>query len=544
MAELKTDASNVALSNFFTHPKGGVPIQLSRAADAKMLWRSPASTLNDQQMLNSFALTVTDEGKFGDCVGWADRYGGSGLGANEGSGRAAYVNGAYVKGVGRTPLIGSFEDKWHTTGLCFVDEAMRECVFSNIFDAESTWGAANIIAVIDLGVAPELDFEPSSDYCGRRVLLVRQNVIRPAHFERAVGIVTNDSFVGETDEQRVDRNVDWGIRNIKPSFDHQYREFWMRWGEQLVYQFVHRITQTSPTTSNIALDGRLLDFGAARSIPDWGSYVPGPHRPASGTEISQLSAFLEQAAHDVFTRSSPGCNLSDVVKDIIEKVVARVNYLTIIEVLGLIGFRRATVTQWLNAEGAAERALKAIGYYVKNAQRTFSYGEVWPEDDARWDLPRVWSKNPTRGLGPLRAVAEELLACVCDEPIQDRCLFRTRSRPELAHSIINNKIRSNFNGIDYDCQSFSRFLNKTVAENRRISRIEPRFLRPIGFCVGDGGSVALFEGRDNSLWGVDEGNQQKSPVRRIAKITDQYVFFEDSNVHYGESAFSATSRLT
>src|ERR1700681_3918252 len=55
-------------------------------------------------------------------VALADRYGGMGIGPNGGSGRAGYLAGVHIKGIGPTDLIGSGNDGFHATGSMYLQE--------------------------------------------------------------------------------------------------------------------------------------------------------------------------------------------------------------------------------------------------------------------------------------------------------------------------------------------------------------------------------------------------------------------------------------
>ena len=135
-------------------------------------------------------------------VGYADRYGGSGIGLNGGSGRAAVVNGYLVKGVGRTPLVSSLTDESHASGGAYLEESIRETIFAEIVRAEFPCSAIPVLAIIDTGLIQIFE-ESAGPKMERRTLLIRPSFIRPAHFERATAYFSGNPKEGQQDTLRV-----------------------------------------------------------------------------------------------------------------------------------------------------------------------------------------------------------------------------------------------------------------------------------------------------------------------------------------------------
>jgi len=234
-------------------------------------------------------------------VGWADRYGGTGIGSSGGSGRSVFLNGYHVKGVGKTPLIGAKADSVHSSGGAYLEEAIREAIYSEIM-AQFPWSTIPTLAILDTGLFQEWpeSFGWSTPLKERRVLIVRPSFIRPAHFERALGLILSDPKAGARDAERVKLNIQnanrafrsWGLERV-------FLGFWGKWAEQIAHGFVHRMFFGLCTTSNVCLGGQLVDFGAARTRPSRGTINLLPGVAPSGNELSVLIGALTSVSQNL-----------------------------------------------------------------------------------------------------------------------------------------------------------------------------------------------------------------------------------------------------
>src|SRR5579864_2830773 len=112
--------SKLDLAEIISAETGHVKLPMSRLKDARVLWVNPRAPSEDPNygalgdhasyesyLLENCAFTLTDPAAgTPDTFGVADCYGGAGIGSNGGSGRAVFLNGYHVKGIGRTPLVG------------------------------------------------------------------------------------------------------------------------------------------------------------------------------------------------------------------------------------------------------------------------------------------------------------------------------------------------------------------------------------------------------------------------------------------------------
>lgn len=208
-----------------------------------------------EQLLQACAYAITEADGAEPVTGIADRYGGRGIASNGGSGRAAFLNGYYVKGVGRTPLIGLETQANHTTGGACLEECVRETIFAELANAEFPHGSVPTLGIIDIGVQ-EVWQQFRLRRTERRCLLVRPCFLRPAHFERAAGFIGPDEKAGYQDKLRVEHMLRTAAELFgKDMFVATYRKFWLAWAEQLAYAFIHRLPHGGDITSNIAFDG-------------------------------------------------------------------------------------------------------------------------------------------------------------------------------------------------------------------------------------------------------------------------------------------------
>ncbi|WP_139369476.1 hypothetical protein [Xanthomonas axonopodis] len=280
-----------------------VPFEVRELKFASVLWLNERwfktkkeIDLNGQErgaierwILEEFAYCVPEEAYsniFGSKskVVFADRYGSSGLGPHGGSGRAAVFGSFHVKGVGPTPLVTCNTDWWHSHGGMWLEEAIREGIYSEVVGAEFPHGASAVIAIIDIGARCLL---PNGKLGKRKALLVRELEIRPAHMERAC-VFKVDEFPPTRlkDVERVREAVN-RYAELFGSVD-GLTDMFYRIGQQAGYGQVHRLFHGGYFTSNLSVLGRLLDFGGFRSVANWHRARSMDHIPGFGEERDML----------------------------------------------------------------------------------------------------------------------------------------------------------------------------------------------------------------------------------------------------------------
>jgi hypothetical protein len=193
----------------------------------------------------------------------ADRYGSStGRTPHGGSGRVATIGAFQAKGIGVTPLVGHGGDPGHSHGCCSIEEAIREAIYSEVAAAEFPHGAVPVVAIL----TTELIFANPGPT--RRAIVIRPAVLRIAHAERAP--MFKESLTGFRNSQIEDsirtRDVvqKW-IRESKIGLP----DLLTRVAEQVAFGQVHRLFSGGYFSSNLAVDGSIMDHGGMRALPNW-----------------------------------------------------------------------------------------------------------------------------------------------------------------------------------------------------------------------------------------------------------------------------------
>ena len=261
----------------------------------------------------------------------ADRYGGSGgIVPHGGSGRAGISGCFQAKGIGVTPLVGEVRSWTYSHGCMWLEEALREAIYSEIAAAEFPHGAVPVVAVLDAGMRYVMpDGEPGE----RRAIVVRPVALRPSHLERApmFGGARRERQEKDTnDTSDVDRVVDvvrafdagvaaGGMSGLRVS---GLMDLLTRVAEQVAFGQVHRLCHGGYLTSNLTLNGELLDFGSFRSVPDWSKVFPLDNMPGFGDEMLLLGSAIRSLVF--YHRKYKRPEAPAVSEPLLVQVVARV----------------------------------------------------------------------------------------------------------------------------------------------------------------------------------------------------------------------------
>jgi hypothetical protein len=193
---------------------------------------------------------------------YSDYYGGLGVGRNRGSGRAASKGRIQIKGVGQTHMVDYRElgDKAHSDGLAELYEGIQEVLGSQIAYRELPYGANRVIALIAT--------RTGSSVGKQRVLIVREDPLRPAHF------IIN-TYSQETVRER--ERMNYVIGNLakalplpegaNPRTDEVrirlgIQEMIERHARVAAYSYANHFLHGAFSASNEQLDSAALDFGA------------------------------------------------------------------------------------------------------------------------------------------------------------------------------------------------------------------------------------------------------------------------------------------
>jgi hypothetical protein len=207
----------------------------------------------------------------------ADRYGGPFGLLHGGSGRTVTVGDYNAKGTGITPLCDTRTEWNHSNGALWMEEAIRETIYSLVASWEFPFGGNPVVALIDSGAnyyhAPESG-EGAGEKGGRRAILVRPAALRVGHFERSIyfgtsGTPQSDQFQDAVRVKQVVRS-EFGALADPAAVDDRVRGMFIRVAAQMGYGRAHRLHHGDYISSNLCAGGELLDFGGGfRIVHDW-----------------------------------------------------------------------------------------------------------------------------------------------------------------------------------------------------------------------------------------------------------------------------------
>ena len=210
---------------------------------------------------------------------FAERYGGDFISRNGGGGRCGFDGVFQLKGIGRTPLVGEHKDAVHSNGMLDLESAIHEAIWGEVIQVALPYGAARAVAVIKINETFVLDGKTHS-----RALLVREAVVRPAHFERAVlfkeeavpkGLLSNDALRVKKAMQRINaflpRSLDSEFTNVSnwtcvDSFRAGIDELAVRYAKQFAVAKSKNIMHMMMSSSNLTITGGWLDLNSVTIV--------------------------------------------------------------------------------------------------------------------------------------------------------------------------------------------------------------------------------------------------------------------------------------
>jgi hypothetical protein len=246
-----------------------IPVHLHKVRGTQLLWRSRGNSeihaLNDEQFVDTYSRVMkngffTDHARLDDAAetGFAERYGGVGIGCNGGGARVANFSNAQVKGVGANPLAGRDAPRSHSYGGLDLPGAAKEIVYSELLNKISPVGAQRLHGLILLD-------RQSGEHNGKKscsVLLVREPGVRPAHFLPCTDFRPKPEFAStlRSDYSRI-RSIYTSIPESGgvSEFNIFVQEFLDRAADQLAYFRMAKISHNALVPSNFLIDGRVMD---------------------------------------------------------------------------------------------------------------------------------------------------------------------------------------------------------------------------------------------------------------------------------------------
>ncbi|EBE7826038.1 MchC protein [Salmonella enterica subsp. enterica serovar Javiana] len=208
-------------------------------------------------------------------VFYAERYGGSGIQRNGGGARCGFDGRYQIKGIGANPLVGQGTDGRHSNGALGAVHAVYEALWGDALEQILPYGAVRTEAILLTNIYSDKVYDITKRK-SRRALMIRDPVVRPAHFERAPYFRPQQKYAAELihDAQRVRSVISMLPANLPlpgggPSEDAKSNlrlycieglcELARREAWQMAFCRT-RFLRLTTSPSNIAMDGRLMDF--------------------------------------------------------------------------------------------------------------------------------------------------------------------------------------------------------------------------------------------------------------------------------------------
>lgn len=427
----------------------------------------------------------------GAVIGWADRYGGEGIGCNGGSGRAVVLHGYHLKGVGRTPLIARDCDFAHASGGAYLEESVREAIFAEIVAAEFPYGGEAILAIIDTGQVQRWPSVPPK--CERRVVVVRRSFFRPAHLQRAVHFLSDLPHAGGVDAQRVRAMWDhFQLMVGANACGTAIQEFWERWAAQLAFSFAHRLSHGGTTTSNVCFDAKLVDFGGAAALPSWARITLGTGGAPFGFELQTMAEafmdFLYYLSQHLPRHLFPATFIDDCLLRATD--VYKQTYVD--EFLRLCGLGKEAVAARINTPAAQDVVFNAVNAALAPSRaEAFDIFLGTPIPKRPVDLSQVWDDPPPPHLALLRAALPTINGTREQTACRARSKFLTRPRSNLYREELKKRLFEQL-----ECSAvpvdIDRIISNEIAQGRRSAVGELSAHSPAGFAVSASFSLALF----------------------------------------------------
>ena len=270
-----------------------VQTEITGVSGSRLIWRSPVSNhlcaLTDAEFVAQYSRVVSN-GFFQDKsrlsperqVAVAERYGGAGLGTNGGGARVVNFDGVQLKGVGANALVGADALTSHSYGGLDAQAAVKELIYSSLISHISPVGSQKIYGLILL----DRTSAKYGDQSTWSTILVREPCLRPAHFLSCTDfrVLPQYKHLIYSDSYRL-RSIYQDIHNsMGPSNFYLFIErFLEACADQLSFCRMARFSHNVLTSSNLTIDGRLLDTSVSTFVH-------------AGTNFGQITDFYREPA--------------------------------------------------------------------------------------------------------------------------------------------------------------------------------------------------------------------------------------------------------
>ena len=351
----------------------------------------------------------------GQTTGKASLYGGNGIGTNFGDGRAFALGKIQVKYSGKTGLQANDDDFVHSYGRGPLSRSFSEAIWGEV-GQDFPWGANQTLTVSDRGTVttwPDGQKE-------REGLATRDNPLRPAHFVFRTRNPRSGEFpeafleqLKTQDEKRLKDSM-LGLPDALPKprgFDPNsppnlklragLEESFDRLAEQKAYEFANRFFHAAGSTSNMELDGKLLDYDTMTAQPHYmilkttNGEVLGDAATPKNAIIKYLLASIEKYAPNEYRKGLP--RESEFLARYDREYEFRLKR-NFVELTGLPRDLVGALAQTEHARPNIESLGEILKQVALKGAKQFVLKEVMPDQAPTYDLPRILvslaSRNP------------------------------------------------------------------------------------------------------------------------------------------------------
>ncbi|MGY4106330.1 hypothetical protein [Aeromonas encheleia] len=233
---------------------------------------------------------------------YADCYGSRYQAANGGSARCGYDGKYQVKGIGRTPLCAENIDIHHSTGKLTVSDACLEAIWGEICNIYFPFGSVRTLAVISTGELLSTDYNIGLESTQECALTIREFFIRPAHLERNIFFRPSlglESLIEYESTRVLDAQKKVLLSNGEDKSQAVIDGFQLKLAEVISFSRLACIPHGSITSSNICLNGKVIDFGTMTSVPGYKNYVIARGQRGTWDEDIEISRWLRHVTDGI-----------------------------------------------------------------------------------------------------------------------------------------------------------------------------------------------------------------------------------------------------
>jgi len=394
----------------------------ARRVTSSLIWCAE-DVLNTEVLQKACSYIIDPDSSTHSKIFYAERYGGSGIQRNGGGARCGFDGNYQVKGMGANPLVGEGTDGRHSNGALGAIHAIYEALWGEVLAQILPYGAVRARAVLLSDVYTDKAFDRSQGK-SRRALLVREPVIRPAHFERAPYFRPQQEYADQLihDARRVrsvirmlPRNLPVPAEGVSEEARRNPRlycieglcELARREAWQMAFCRT-RFLRLTTSPSNLAMDGRLMDFnGLSCLFP--GDYPDNFGHQLRLTELVKEPMVLMQGLSDLCLYLGkylfePAFTLvaRQKVEETFQKIFHEACYYCYLEQLGI-------PTEFMPQEGLPETLKQLVNSFVvlvnKHSDRLYRPDAVSKDDSP---LQRLVVELIRRSQNPIHLVDNDV----------------------------------------------------------------------------------------------------------------------------------------